>query len=135
MKRLTIGSIALVLTIGATLAAQSKDFNGTWVLDPAKSTNQGPPKFTIVMDAKTFTLKPDEASAPEVVFSLDGKETQVGNQRRTAAWRGNQLDLTVIGARGPMTITLSREGAWLVQEAPNGRDGARTKLYYKKSGS
>jgi len=62
-------------------------------------------------------------------------ETQVNNQRRTATWRGNQLDLTVVNARGPMTITLSREGAWLVQETANGREGTRTKLYYKKAGS
>jgi hypothetical protein len=73
-----------------------------------------------------------------MTFKLDGTEGIVKNgetirARTKAAWKGNKLEATLIPeGRNPETVTFSRDGAWLVVEAPTTEKGPM-KLYFKKA--
>jgi hypothetical protein len=129
-----IALVAAVVFTAVTGLAQSKDFNGTWVLDKTKdgSTN-GPEALKITMTAKTITLQPvaeKEGSPKALIFNLDGTETEMPmGGKGKAEWKGNKLVTTLIGPRGE-SMTWSREGDTLIHEmtTPKGLQ----KTYFKK---
>jgi hypothetical protein len=128
MKRLAM--VFTFVLMAATAFAQSKDFAGSWVLDAEKTgTTQGPPSLTIKMTAAEFNVKMGQ---DELIFKLDGTETELPHGGRgKVVWKGNKLDATITSARGPQTVTFSREGAWLVQEGQSSR--GPLKFYFKKA--
>jgi len=121
-----------VFAMSMTALAQSKDFAGSWVLDPEKSgTTQGPPAVIIKMTPAEFRLKLG-SDDQEVLFKLDGSETEQPNGNRSkAVWKGSKLEATLTMSRGAQSITFSREGAWLVLERESSR--GPSKLYLKKA--
>ena len=132
MKRHTLLCAAVLTLLSSVIAAQSRDFNGTWIMDKERSTgDEGPPQFTVVMTATTLTMTPPEtAKMPPLVFTLDGKETLRGGLMFKAEWKNDKLETTI----GGTTITWSREGAFLVHEGPMKPGDKPSKIYYKKAG-
>lgn len=137
MKRLMIPVVILAAILAAAMPAfaQSKDLAGWWVLDVEKSgTKDGPPMVVITQSDKELTARLGSETARLMTFKLDGTETTLaeGPAKTKAAWKGSRLEATVtMPDRGPETVTLSRDGAWLVIEA-NPREHGPTKLYFKK---
>ena len=136
MKRLmmSIAMVAIVVGAATPALAQSKDFAGSWVLDADKSsTKDGPPMIVVTMSDKEFTARLGSDSARLMTFKLDGTETTLTEGVKTkAAWSGNKLAATVVTERGPETITISRDGAWLVMEGSHPEHGPM-KFYFKKA--
>ena len=131
MKRL---AMLMIIAMTMTVTAQGKDFNGSWVLDVEKSgSKNGPPEMTVTLNAKELAVTAGTGERAQTLrFALDGTETDMGNGRKgKAAWKGDKLVTTLTTSRGPVTVTLWREGVWLVQEAGGG--GESTKLYFKKA--
>ena len=117
-----VAVIAVMLAAPQTLAAQSQDFLGTWVLDVASSEfGMSPPADSgitvitraddrLVMTRSTFGAMghrgevrfdlPTDGSASEGV-GADGETVPA-----TAQWKGEALVLTIIGESnvGPMEI-------------------------------
>ena len=141
MKRLVMLTVVLVATFAATRSAQAqgKDLAGTWVLDVEKSgTSDGPKQVVTTLSASEFTAQLGGEKAQVMTFKLDGTEATVKygetvRARTKAAWNGNKLQATVTPeGRGPETVTFSRDGAWLVIDAPASEKGP-IKLYFKKA--
>jgi hypothetical protein len=136
MKRLILPFVtAAACAIAAPAFAQSKDFSGSWTLDVEKSgTKDGPAAMIFTMTDKELTARAGHPNAPAMTFALDGTETVMKEGAKTkAAWKGNKLDATVIDKNGiAETLTISRDGAWLVMET-NSRHGGPLKLYFKKT--
>lgn len=136
MKRLmlSIATLAIVLATPTPAVAQGKDFAGSWVLDVEKSgSKDGPPMIVLTLSDKEFTARMGSDTARVMTFKLDGTETALAEGARTkAAWNGNKLAATVVTDRGPETITISRDGAWLVMEGSHPEQGPM-KLYFKKA--
>jgi hypothetical protein len=139
MKRLILPLItALVCAVAVPLSAQSKDFAGSWTFDPEKSgTKDGPPTMVFTQTDKELTAKAGHEKAPLMTFPLDGTEAVLKEGGKSkAVWRGNKLDAIVTSPKGVAeTVTISREGAWLVMETTRRQDGAPMKLYFKKTPS
>ena len=137
MKRLVM-LFAMLAAVAATAPvwAQSKDLAGSWVLDAEKTgSSEGPKMVVITLTATEFTARMGSETAPAMAFKLDGTETALKDGGKTkAAWRGDKLDATLTNERGPETVTLSRDGAWLVVESTRGQRGPM-KLYFKKAPS
>jgi hypothetical protein len=136
MKRLMMSILMCAIAVAAATPAfaQSKDFAGSWVLDADKSgSKDGPPMIVVTMNDKEFTARMGSESARLMTFKLDGTETTLAEGVKTkAAWNGNKLAATVVSDRGPETITISRDGAWLVMEGSHPEHGPM-KLYFKKA--
>ncbi len=134
MKRRIVLMFASLSLVAVTAFAQSKDFNGTWVLDKTKSGEAyGPPTVKITMTAKSISLQPvAEKEVKELVFNLDGTETELAlGGKGKAEWKGAKLVLTMVGPRGgPQTMTWSREGDMLVNEMQTSHGPEKT--YYKR---
>jgi len=133
MKRLTC-VLALLMTTALLAQGQTKPLVGKWLFDAEKSgTKNAPPTMIIeTTDKELKVTLGDDQRTQTMVFKLDGTETEMANQRKTAmAWKGNKLEATVIDARGRSSVLFSREGDWLVQEgvSPEGP----TKIYFKKA--
>jgi hypothetical protein len=131
--------LVAVFAATKTTQAQSKDLAGTWVLDVEKSgTSDAPKEVTTTLSASEFTARVGGEKAQVMTFKLDGTEATVksGDTVRAttkAAWKGNKLEASVTPAGRPAEIvTFSREGAWLVVEAPATEKGP-LKLYFKKA--
>ena len=132
MKRLAMLFVAVMTT---AVFAQGREFNGSWVLDAAKTgSTQGPPAVTIVLTAKEFKLTISAGERVQtIVLKTDGTETDVDHgDKGKAEWKGDKLVATITSSRGPSSVTFSREGAWLVQEGEGG-GRAPAKLYFKKA--
>ena len=136
MRRLmmSIAMVATVLGTATSVFAQSKDFAGSWVLDVEKTgSKDGPPAIVLTLTDKEMTAKMGGDTARLMTFRLDGTETTLAEGVKTkAAWNGNKLAATVVSDRGPETITISRDGAWLVMEGSHPEHGPM-KLYFKKA--
>ena len=137
MKRLMSPLVmsALVRAAVIPVLAQSRDFAGSWVLDADKSgSKDGPPMIVLTLSDKEFTARLGNETARLMTFKLDGTETVLaeGAAKTKAAWNGNKLAATVVTDRGPETITISRDGAWLVMEGSHPEHGPM-KLYFKKA--
>jgi hypothetical protein len=141
MKRFVMLTAVLVATFAATrnAQAQGKDLAGTWVLDVEKSgTSDGPKQVVTTLSTNEFTARMGGEYAQVMTFKLDGTEGIVKNgetirARTKAAWKGNKLEATLIPeGRNPEAVTFSRDGAWLVVEAPATEKGPM-KLYFKKA--
>ena len=136
MKRLIlpIVMLATVLAAATSAFAQSKDFAGSWVLDAEKSgSKDGPPMIVVTMTDNQFTARLGSNDARLMTFKLDGTEMTLAEGVKTkAVWKGNKLSATVESDRGPETITISRDGAWLVMEGAHPEHGPM-KLYFKKA--
>lgn len=137
MKRLILPLVLAV--IGATPAlvlAQSKDFAGSWTLDVEKSgTKDGPPTMVFTQTDKELTAKAGHEKAPLMTFALDGSEKTMPEGGKTkAVWRGTKLDAIVTSPAGVAeTVTISRDGAWLLMEVTSRQSGTPMKLYFKKT--
>lgn len=135
MKRLILPLVtAVVCAIAAPALAQSKDFAGSWTLDAEKSgTKDGPATMIFTMTDKELTARAGHPNSPVMRFALDGTETAMKDGAKTkAVWRGSKLDLIVTNEKGiAETMTISRDGAWLVTEANS--HGGPLKLYLKKT--
>ena len=136
MKRLILPFVtAVVCAIAAPAFAQTKDFAGSWTLDVEKSgTKDGPATMIFTMTDKELTAKAGHPNAPAMTFALDGTETTMKEGAKTkAVWRGTKLDAMVTSPSGvPETVTISRDGAWLVMETTSRQSGPQ-KLYFKKT--
>lgn len=136
MKRLMLPFItAVVCAIATPASAQSKDFAGSWTLDVEKSgTKDGPSTMVLTMTDKELNARAGHPNAPAMTFALDGTETVMKNGAKTkAVWKGHKLDASVVDHNGVAeTITISRDGAWLVMETTS-RQGGALKLYFKKT--
>ena len=136
MKRLIlpIVMLATVLAAATSAFAQSKDFAGSWVLDAEKSgSKDGPPMIVVTMTDNQFTARLGSNDARLMTFKLDGTEMTLSEGVKTkAVWKGSKLAATVESDRGPETITISRDGAWLVMEGSHPEHGPM-KLYFKKA--
>ena len=136
MKRVILPLMtAVVCAIAAPALAQSKDFAGSWTLDVEKSgTKDGPPTMIFTMTDKVLTARAGHPSAPAMTFALDGTETVMKEGAKTkTAWRGNKLDAIVTNEKGiAETVTISRDGAWLVMETTS-HNGGPLKLFFKKT--
>ena len=137
MKRLMlpIVMVATVLAAATPAFAQSKEFAGSWLLDADKSgSKDGPPMVVVTMTEKEFTARLGSETARLMTFKLDGTEMAISEGIKTkAAWNGNKLAVTVVSAeRGPETLTISREGSWLLIEGSHPERGPM-KLYFKKA--
>jgi hypothetical protein len=136
MKRLMIPIVMLAAVLIAVSAlAQTRELAGSWVLDVEKTgKTEGPPAIVTTLTDKEFIARVGPDSAPAMVFRLDGTETTLKNGHKTkAAWKGNKLEATLIGARpGDETLIFSREGEWLLVEGP-ASDGKTMKFYFKKA--
>jgi hypothetical protein len=136
MKRLIVPLVtAMVCALATPASAQSKDFAGSWTLDVEKSgTKDGPATMVFTQTDKEFTAKAGHESAPLMTFALDGTERTLKNGARTkAAWRAAKLDVTVISDQGVSeTLTISRDGDWLVMETTS-RRGGPLKLFFRKT--
>jgi len=136
MKRLIIPIVmfATVLAAATPAFAQSKDFAGSWVLDAEKSgSKDGPPMIIVTMTANEFTARLGSNDARLMTFKLDGTEMALAEGVKTkAVWKGSKLAATVESDRGPETVTISRDGAWLVMEGGS-KDHGPMKLYFKKA--
>jgi hypothetical protein len=134
MTRLILSLIlAGVCAAAAPVAAQSRDFAGSWTLDVDKSgTKDGPATMVFTMTDKVLTARAGHPDAPLMSFPLDGTETTMKNGAKTKAiWRGSKLDAMVTSDQGVAeTVTISRDGAWLVMETTS-RQGGPLKLYFK----
>jgi hypothetical protein len=151
MKRATavLSRVALVL-VTATLAAQTPNFTGKWVIDADKSPAPAGGGFvggplTITQDAKTF--KAERVIADNTftqIYNLDGSPSKntmnmggnVVEQESTARWDGSTLVITTKGPNGDTVVKHSMDGADLKVEITRpGRQGgppATTVTYYKK---
>jgi hypothetical protein len=136
MKRLMMPIVMFVTILAAATPsfAQSKEFAGSWLLDTDKSgSKDGPPMIVVTMTDKEFTARLGSETARLMTFKLDGTEfTQTEGVKTKAAWSGNKLAVTVVTERGPETLTISRDGAWLVMEGVHPEHGPM-KLYFKKA--
>jgi hypothetical protein len=136
MKRLILPIVTAVVCAIATPAfAQSKDFAGSWTLDVEKSgTKDGPGSMVFTVTDKELTARAGSEKAPMMTFALDGTERTLKEGVKTkAAWRGNKLDATVVNEKGiAETVTISRDGAWLVMETTS-HNGGPLKLFFKKT--
>ena len=136
MKRLIVPIVmfATVLAAATPAFAQSKDFAGSWVLDAEKSgSKEGPPMIILTLTDKEFTARMGNEKARLMTFNLDGSETTLAEGVKTkVAWKGSKLAATVVTERGPETLTISRDGAWLVMEGAHPEHGPM-KLYFKKA--
>lgn len=136
MKRLMMPIVmfATVLAAATPAYAQSKDFAGSWVLDAEKSgSKEGPPMIIVTLTEKEFTARLGNETARLMTFKLDGTETTLSEGVKTkAAWNGSKLAATVVSERGPETLMISRDGAWLVMEGSHPERGPM-KLYFKKA--
>ena len=139
MKRLILAVVtAVVCAMAAPAFAQSRDFSGSWTLDVEKSgTKDGPSGMTFTMTDKELIARASHEKAPPMTFALDGTERVMDRGAKTkAAWKGNKLDATVISENGVAeTITISRDGAWLIMESPAANGRGPMKLYFKKTTS
>ncbi len=137
MKRLLLPLIvAVVCALASPAFAQSRDFAGSWTLDVEKSgTKDGPSMMVFTQTEKELTAKAGHEKAPLMTFALDGTETTMKEGAKTkAVWRGSKLDATVTSPAGVAeTITISRDGAWLVMDVTSRNGGAPMKLYFKKT--
>src|SRR5262245_26330473 len=140
MKRLMTLIVVLAVAFAGrqTTLAQGKDLAGTWVLDVEKSgTSDAPKEIVTTLSANEFTARMGGEKAPLMTFKLDGTETTVkyGETTRAttkAGWKGDKLEAIVTTERSAEAVTFSRDGAWLVIEAPKSEKGPM-KLYFKKA--
>jgi hypothetical protein len=136
MKRLMMPIVMVAIALAAAIPAfaQSKDFAGSWVLDAEKSgSKEGPPMIIVTMTDNEFTARLGSNDARLMTFKLDGTETTLPEGVKTrAVWKGSKLAVTVESDRGPETLTISRDGAWLVMEGSHPERGPM-KLYFKKA--
>jgi len=140
MKRFVMLTVVVIAAFASarTTLAQGKDLGGTWVLDAEKSgTSDGPKQIVTTLSASEFTARMGGEKAQVMTFKLDGTETTVkyGETVRAttkAGWKGDKLEAIVITERSTETVTFSRDGAWLVIEAPASEKGPM-KLYFKKA--
>ena len=137
MKRLMIPIVMLSAVLAAVTPAfaQSKDFAGSWVFDAEKSgSKDGPPMIVVTLTDKELTARLGSETARLMTFRLDGTEmTTAEGAKTTAVWKGSKLAATVVMPdRSPETVTMSREGAWLVMEGTS-HDHGPMKLYFKKA--
>ena len=135
----------VILAAAGIAHAQGRDFGGSWTLDVEKSgTKDGPSQAIITQTEKELTVK-FGPTAPAMSFNLDGTERVVKEQSATtrAVWKGDKLEVTVKmppppaagdhpAGDGPESITISRDGGWLVLEA-KGKDHRPMKLFFKKA--
>lgn len=134
MKRFTVLVLMLAGVLTAVpMLAQSKDLAGSWALDVEKSgSNDGPPVVVITQTEREFTARLGSATARLMTFKLDGTESVVSDGfKGKAEWKGSKLDATIVTPGGPETITLSREGTWMVIEVKS--EKGPLKLYFKKT--
>lgn len=126
-------AMAIAMAVATPVLAQSKALAGTWALDAEKSVpKQGPPLVVLTLTAKEFTARLGSATAREMKFTLDGKETEpIPGVKTKAVWKGAKLEATVTTPNGPETITFSREGAWMVMEGKNAQ--GPMKFFFKKA--
>jgi Domain of unknown function (DUF6265) len=124
MPRTLMSACVLMVAWTSTASAQSDarpDFSGTWsaAADPAAASATGKPtppvwgqQFSIVHQGQTLTLNRTFAGSPATItYALDGSETTSRMPGRlcepdsggvwTAAWDGNALTLSMIGAVPP----------------------------------
>ena len=136
MKRLMMPIVMFATVLAAAPAsAQSKDFAGSWVLDAEKSgSKDGPPMLIVTMTYTELTARLGSDTARLMTFKLDGTEMTLAEGARTkAVWKGSKLAATVmLPDRSPETVTISRDGAWLVMEGSSQDHGPMT-LYFKKA--
>ena len=135
MKRLAIVMVVLIALFGGPMSGQGKDVGGTWLLDTAKSsTKEGPPMVILALTDKEFSAQFGNEKARVMKFTLDGVEQVTPEGAKTkASWNGNRLEATVtMPGRPTETVVFSREGNWLLVEAPSQKQGAE-KLYFKKA--
>lgn len=119
MTRTIPAAIGVLTLASATLVAQSPDFSGTWVLDPAKSQVVATAGFTGLISAGApSTLHITQPANGAVVV-----ESQV-NEAHVRIYKPGGQTSTPAGQGGTVTMTTKWEGRALVSEgamkAPNG---------------
>jgi len=111
MRRvLCFAALAAIFALGLA-AAEKPNFSGVWKLNNAKSDfgplPAGPDKFERTIDHKDPGLKMTTVQAfqgqersSDVEYTLDGKEKTVetprGPMKVTPAWKGDNLEITVV---------------------------------------
>jgi hypothetical protein len=116
MKRLLtiISAVVLALAAGGMASAQSDPRIGTWKLNVAKSTSDGPPRKS---EMRTYTASADGITMHTDVVAGDGSKQTYGYTGKTD---GKDYSYTGQQPAGAETVSLKRVGNTVVSESKKG---------------